>query len=586
MGRIRSGACAKLRARPTIVPAQSMPNSHRSCLRPLLVVALLALTLPVAARTPAAPAAAVQPHVDPMVASLAAEFALQGGQLPQAARQYLDAARAAQDPVLAERATRIALLADEDALARQALQLWQALAPSPSQSERMVATSLALRAGQKRQAQRELAALMAEPNGWRAGLTALTGAVGKQSALVVTMLNDIINQGSLPNDLQAWLSFGGLAQRLEQPKLVDAIIGQVVTRFPAEPKVALLRAQLLREAGKVEQARGVLAALEPAAQQSSPLRWALAGEYAALGDPGKAAQVLAQGAQDDSSYAQRAALLDTAKDKAGLAALYAEVKQGATEPSPSRRLLLGQLAESLEHYDDALRWYANVPGQQAQGVARMRSANVLYAMQHQQQAFDALRGIQADASLRDEDRRDGYLLEAELRLKDKDVNAERDAFARGLAAFPDNLELLYARALMWERQDQIDKAEADLRRVLVIAPDNVAALNALGYTLADRTKRYREALELIDRARVADPSNAAIIDSYGWVLFKLGKSREALDYLRRAYAQQKDPDIASHLGHVLWVLGQKAEARKYFDEARKLEPENRSLQRALQETGA
>jgi tetratricopeptide (TPR) repeat protein len=139
---------------------------------------------------------------------------------------------------------------------------------------------------------------------------------------------------------------------------------------------------------------------------------------------------------------------------------------------------------------------------------------------------------------------------------------------------------------MWERQDQVDKAEADLRRVLVIAPDNVAALNALGYTLADRTQRYREALELIDRARVADPGNAAIIDSYGWVLFKLGKAREALDYLRRAYALQKDPDIASHLGQVLWVLKQKDEARKYFDEARKLDPGNRSLQRALQEVGA
>ena len=580
--RICSGGCVKLRARPAIVPAAFMSNLYCCGLRVSLLLLLLTCSAAALAGKPAQPLA----KVDPLEASLAGEFALQSGHLPEAARHYLDAAKAVQDPVLAERATRIALLADQDALAGQALQLWYALAPGRSQSERMVATSLALRAGQKRQAQRELAALMAEPKGWRAGLTALTGAVGKQPALVVTMLNDIIRQGSLPNDLQAWLSFGGLAQRLEQPKLVDAIIGQVVTRFPAEPKVALLRAQLLREAGKTEQAREVLAGLEPAAQQSSPLRWALAGEFAALGEPGKAAQVLAQGAQDDSSYAQRAALLDTAKDKAGLAALYAEVKQGATEPSPSRRLLLGQLAESLEHYDDALRWYANVPGQQAQGVARMRTANVLHAMQRPQQAFDALHAIQADAGLRDDDRRDGYLLEAELRLKDKDASAERDAFARGLAAFPDNLELLYARALMWERQDQIDKAEADLRRVLVIAPDNVAALNALGYTLADRSQRYREALELIDRARVADPGNAAIIDSYGWVLFKLGKSREALDYLRRAYTQQKDPDIASHLGQVLWVLGQKDEARKYFDEARKLEPDNRALQRALREVGA
>ena len=120
--------------------------------------------------------------------------------------------------------------------------------------------------------------------------------------------------------------------------------------------------------------------------------------------------------------------------------------------------------------------HLDVYKRQAQGVARMRAANVLHAMQRPQQAFDALHAIQADAGLRDDDRRDGYLLEAELRLKDKDASAERDAFARGLAAFPDNQELLYARALMWERQDQIDKAEADLRRVLVIAPDNVACL--------------------------------------------------------------------------------------------------------------
>ena len=130
------------------------------------------------------------------------------------------------------------------------------------------------------------------------------------------------------------------------------------------------------------------------------------------------------------------------------------------------------------------------------------------------------------------------------------------------------------------------RAAADFRRIRVIAPDNVNTLHALGYTLADRTTRYREALELIDRARVAEPGNAAIIDSYGWVLFRLGKKREALGHLRHAYALQKDPDIASHLAQVLWVLGEKDEARKYFQEARKLDPDNRSLQRALQETGA
>ena len=202
------------------------------------------------------------------------------------------------------------------------------------------------------------------------------------------------------------------------------------------------------------------------------------------------------------------------------------------------------------------------------------------------QAFEALRGIQSDATLDETSQRDAYLLEAELRLKNKDPAGELDAYARGLAAFADDEALLYSRALLWERRDDIAKAEADFRRILVIDADDVDALNALGYTLADRTTRYKEALELIDRARVAEPGNAAIIDSYGWVLFRLGRVREALDHLRQAYALQADPDIASHLAQVLWVLGEKDEARKYFDEARRIDPDNRALQRALREVGA
>jgi predicted Zn-dependent protease len=563
-----------------------MSNPQRFGPRALPLVALLALLLPCAVAAGPQTAGGLQAKTDPLEASLAGEFALQGGQLPEAARHYLAAARAARDPVLAERATRIALLADEDGLAREAFGVWQSLAPQPTLDARMVAASLALRAGETRVARRELRALLAEEGGWRPALTALVGAVGRQQPLVVKLLRETIERGALPNELQAWLGFGGLAQRLEQPALVDRIVQQVVARFPGEPRVALLRAQLLREGGKLDQARAALDGLGDAALLVPELRWGLAAEYEALGDAAKAAQVLARGAQDDAVYARRAMLLDKAGDKAGLAALYDELKRGATTPNPVRRLLLGQLAELLERYQDALDWYAKVPDERMQGPARLRSANVLHAMGRTEAAFAALHALQADAALDEDGRRDAYLLEAELRQKDGADAAEQDAYARGLAAFPDEPALLYGRALMWERLDQIPKAEADLRRLLVIEPENVAALNALGYTLADRTDRYREALELIDRARVAEPGNAAIIDSYGWVLFRLGKPRAALDHLRHAYALQQDPDIASHLGQVLWVLGQKDEARKYFEAARKLDPDNRSLQRALQETGA
>ncbi len=558
-----------------------MPSLQRTSRT--LVFLLLGLLAGTSAWAAPAPPNAAPP--DPLEASLVGEFALQAGQLPEAAQRYFDAARAAQDPVLAERATRIAYLAGADALAGSALELWQSLVPRDLPAMHAMAASLALRAGQRRRARAELAQLLAVDDGWKLAIGALSGAVGKQPRLVVNTLTNIVNRDQLPKQLEAWLAVGGLAQRLEQPKLVDRIITKVVERFPGEPRVVLLRAQLLRQDGKLAQARDQLAAVEDPARLLPELRWALAGEYAALGDPGKAAKVLAQGAQDDSSYAQRAAWLNQAKDNTALAAMYAELARGASKPNPVRRMLLGQVAEYLEKYDAALSWYANVPGTQLQGLARLRSAFVLHAMKKPAAAYAALRALQGDSTLEGDARRDGYLAEAELRLKDKDAAGEQDALTRGLAAFADDQALLYTRALMWERRDQIDKAEADFRRILLIDPNDVDTLNALGYTLADRTTRYREALPLIERARVAAPGNAAIIDSYGWVLFRLGKTRAALEQLQHAFALQQDADIASHLGQVLWVLGRRDEAHRYFEEAKRLDPESRALQRALHEIG-
>jgi tetratricopeptide (TPR) repeat protein len=558
----------------------------RPSLRPSLHAALLACALPALAVAAPAQVAVVAP-ADPLEASLAGEFALQAGRLPEAAGRYLEAARAAADPVLAERATRIALLANQDALARRGYALWRELAPAGGQAQRMVAATLALRGGDRREARRQIDALLANgEDGWKQVLAAMMGAVGARPALVTTLLGEVVDGGRLPARLEPWLGFGGLAQRLEQPALVERIVQQVVRRFPGEPRVTLLRAQLLRESGDLAQARGLLDGLQEAAGRSRSLRLSVAAEYDALGDPAQAARVLAQGPQDDDSFRQRAFLLDKAADQAGLAELYDALKRDATRPDPMRRLLLGQVAEQLGRNQEALDWYASVPGEDAQGLARLRRANVLHALGRGAEAYEALRAIQSDPALDTDDQRDAYLLEAELRLKDGDAAGELDAYARGLAAFADDEALLYSRALMWERRDDIARAEADFRRILVISPDDVNALNALGYTLADRTDRYQEALQLIDRARVADPGNAAIIDSYGWVLFRLGKPREALDHLRHAYALQKDADIASHLGQVLWTLGQREEARRLFDEARKLDPGNRSLQRVLRETGA
>lgn len=535
---------------------------------------------------PVAPQASADPVVRALEPLLAAEFAVQSGRLDDAARWYLDAARAAQDAELAERATRVALLAKDNPRAAQALELWREQGGDGINLLAAEAT-LALRDGKVRRARKHLVELLQIPgdDGWQQALGVIAGGA-RDPEQAADVLGTLVGDGRIPDQLQAWLAFGGLAQRLGQPALAERIVVEVVERFPGEPRVALLRASQLREAGQDDEAREVLESVADQAAGDADLRLAMAYEYDALGDLAAASAILARGPQDDHTHALRASLLARAEDKTALVDLYEELRRDAGKPDPQRRLLLGQMAEFLDRHEEALDWYRGVPGGPQRWPAQLRSANVLHELERADEAHALLHEIQADAAAPDPVRRDAYLMEAALHEGDGNDEATMDAFARGLAAFPDDPEVLYARALSWERRDDIARAEADLRRILVIEPESVAALNALGYTLADRTDRYQEALELINRARAAEPDNAAIIDSYGWVLYRLGRPEEALGELRRAFALQKDAEIGAHLGEVLWVLGKREEARKYFEQAREIDPENRALQRALENTGA
>ena len=544
------------------------------------------LALAAAPALGASPDARTSARDDLLEATIAGEFALQAGKLDEAAKWYLQAATAADgDAGLARRAASIALLSGDEAGAAAALRLWRGRDPASLalHSAEMV---LALRTADEATARERLASLLAAPGaeGWQRALGAMDG--GRDPELAAKLLGEAVEESRIPDQLQAWLAFGGLAQRLAQPELASRIVDAVIARFPDEPRVALLHASQLRESGKPEEARGLLAGLEATVAGNAELRFLVAGEYDALGDAVAAARVLGQGPQDDRTYRLRASLLARAEDREALGALYESLKRDSSRPDPQRRLLLGQVAEFLERNEEALRWYHGVPGGDERWLAALRAASVLHALDRDAEAWAALHALQAEADADDELRRDAYLLEAELRNDAGDGPGELEAFARGLAAFPDDSALLYSRALAWERRDDIARAEADFRRILVADPENVATLNALGYTLADRTDRHVEALELIDRARVADPDNAAIVDSYGWVLYRLGRNDEALVQLRRAFSLGKDPEIAAHLAELLWVMGQREEARRYFEESRKLDPDNRALERALEKTGA
>ena len=423
-----------------------MPEALRSFTTPsrLTVVAvLLALALPTAASAtqltenglaefePVAPQASADPVVRALEPLLAAEFAVQSGRLDDAARWYLEAARAAQDVDLAERATRIALLAQDDARAAQALELWR---EQGGEGVTLLAAeaTLALRGNKLRKARKHLVELLQVPgdDGWRQALGVIAGGA-RDPAQAAQVLEVLVEDGRIPDKLQAWLAFGGLAQRLGQPELAETIVAEVVERFPGEPRVALLRASQLREADRDDEARKVLESVAEQASGDAELRLAMAYEYDALGDLAAASAILARGPQDDQTYALRASLLARAEDKTALVDLYDELRRTASKPDPQRRLLLGQMAEFLERFDEALDWYRGVPGGPQRWPAKLRSANVLHELGRADEAYASLQDVQADASAPDSTRRDAYLLEAALHEETDDDEAVMDAFSRG-----------------------------------------------------------------------------------------------------------------------------------------------------------
>jgi Flp pilus assembly protein TadD len=151
----------------------------------------------------------------------------------------------------------------------------------------------------------------------------------------------------------------------------------------------------------------------------------------------------------------------------------------------------------------------------------------------------------------------------------------------GLKQFPENPELLYDYAMLAEKLDQLGVMETALRKVIRISPGNQHAYNALGYSLAERNIRLEEAYTLIERALSMAPDDPFIMDSMGWVQFRLGRLKEAEALLRKAYSIRPDPEIAVHLGEVLWVIGMRDDARKFWRDASTKDPKNDTLRTTL-----
>jgi tetratricopeptide (TPR) repeat protein len=259
---------------------------------------------------------------------------------------------------------------------------------------------------------------------------------------------------------------------------------------------------------------------------------------------------------------------------------------GADDESPASHaqaltqawLLLAQAAEQQQDYPAAEGWLARVDNPQRALEVQLRRASMLARQGKLQEARESIRRVPEQAQT---DARAKLLAEAQL-LRDQKAWADAEqVLAEANQRFADDVDLLYEQAMMDEKLDRVDEMERLLRRVIALKPDHHHAYNALGYSLAERKVRLPEARQLIMKALELSPGEPFITDSLGWVEYRLGNREEAIRLLRGAYQSRPDPEIAAHLGEVLWAAGQVEEARRVWREARSRDATNDVLKETL-----
>lgn len=239
---------------------------------------------------------------------------------------------------------------------------------------------------------------------------------------------------------------------------------------------------------------------------------------------------------------------------------------------------LGQVMEARKNEAAAIDYYGQVGLSEPFLNARNRQAMLLARAGKLDEARQVL---QQTATMHPTERVALGQSEAQL-LRDAKRYAEAlEVLERLLKSNPGNAELLYDSALVADRLDKVALVEERLRQVIALQPENAHAYNALGYTFAERNMRLDEARELVARALALLPDDAFIIDSMGWVLYRQGDLAGALMQLQKAYGLRQDPEIAAHMGEVLWGLGRQDEARRVLREAARKDPDNEALAAAV-----
>ena len=509
---------------------------------------------------------------------LVAEVAGQRGAIGIAKSTYLDLARQTQDPRVARRAAEVAMFARDQAGALEATRLWAA-GEQDSERAQQTLVALLLNEGKLDEAEPILRTLLKgdAANGFM-HLSALMGKMRDTRAALDLVERLAVDYPALPEARFAVAQAAANAGRFDAAL---AALQQADGLRPGWESAALMRAQVLGKSSRAAALtfmRDFLAVHADAREVRLAYARALvnANQFSeARAEFGRLTRDFPRNAE--VSFA--AGLLSLQMGDLGAARdLLTQTLEYDPRDPDTVSYYLGQVAEQMKEPDAAAARYAEVKAGNYLVSARARQAALLARAGKLDEARALL------AATRGENESQNVRLiqaQAELLRESKVATAAFEVLSDGLKRYPDSADLLYDRAMAAEKLDKLEVVEADLRRVIALRPDDAQAYNALGYTLADRTKRLAEALTLLDKALSLAPEDPFILDSVGWAQYRSGNLARAQEYLERAYKLRPDPEIAAHLGEVLWARGQRDEAGKLWQTSLQTHPQNEVLLETL-----
>ncbi len=494
-------------------------------------------------------------------ALMAGEFALQDGRMESAAKHYAKAANLSTDAKVITHALQVMFSAKKWDLAAPVLERAASLPEMSALTIAQGRAALALASNEKTRAIEALSKLLKiEPRDESRKMFAPALVMSEDKVLAQAVFEALMKMQAFGRELESLTFASRVAEQMHDAKNAKILADQAIEFYPNAAEGYRSRAEMLYREKKFDAALLDFSRAVAKEPNNPELILVYAASLDAQDRTLEAIEILIKGPQTDATLTSRAAYAAKLGDTNLQQGAYAAIKALPDPKTEPRLELLGQMAEVLEDKEAALAWYQGIGKGERYVNAQLRIAILQDALGNFDAAKRTLEKVREDGIEDIDELRNSYLIESEIFKRRKQPQDSIAALERGLSVLHDDRDLLYTRSIERIDNAQLDLGIADLRRLVELNPNDADLINALGYTLTDRTDQHQEALQLIERALAAKPGDGAILDSLGWAKFHLGDLDGAISALREAWSKQSDAEVAGHLAEVLLKKGDRSGA--------------------------